>query len=113
MYRSQIPPPFAAALVALFTASSAPGTLRAEGPAPPPCAMRLLVEITPDVPNPGDPGFLASLLGDHPGHYLTLRRVIDDTHLDLQLYGPGPTERCQAVVDSMRSDGRVIAIDVQ
>lgn len=113
MYRSQFPPPFAAALVALFSVSSAPGTVHADDPAPAPCAMRLLVEITPDVPNPKDPGFLASLLGDHPGHYLTLRQVIDDTHLDLQLYGPGPADRCQAVVDSMRNDGRIISIDVQ
>lgn len=112
MYRSQIPPPFAAALIALFTVSST-GSVRADDPAPPSCALRLMVEITPDVPNPSDPGFLASLLGDHPGHYLTVRRVIDDTHLDLQLYGPGPVERCQAVVDTMRNDGRVISIDVQ
>lgn len=112
MYRSQIPPPFAAALIALFTVSST-GGVRADAAAPQPCALRLMVEITPDVPNPSDPGFLASLLGDHPGHYLTLRRVIDDTHLDLQLYGPGPVERCQAVVNTMRNDGRVISIDVQ
>jgi hypothetical protein len=30
----------------------------------------------------------------------------------LQLQGPGPPERCQAVVDSMRNDGRVVTIDV-
>jgi hypothetical protein len=113
MYRSHIPPPFAAALVALFTAASAPGMVRADDPAPPTCTMRLVVEVTPDVPNPGDPGFLSSLLGNHPGHYLTLRHVIDDTHLDVQLYGPGPEDRCQAVVESMRNDGRVLSIEVQ
>ena len=34
--------------------------------APPKCALRLAVQVTPDVPNPGDGEFISSLLGDHP-----------------------------------------------
>jgi len=42
---------------------------------------------------------------------LYLVRIVDDTHVNLRLQGPGPDERCQAVVDSMRDDGRVASID--
>jgi hypothetical protein len=80
--------------------------------APPQCSLRLSVEVTPDVPNPGDGGFLSSLLGNHAGYQLYLLRVVDDTHVNLQLQGPGPAERCQAVVDSMSNDGRVRSIQV-
>jgi hypothetical protein len=76
----------------------------------PACVMRFSVELTPDIPNPRDGGFISSLLGDHPGYQLTLRRVVDDTHIDLQLYGPGPDESCGDVLASMSKDGRVVAI---
>ena len=78
---------------------------------PPKCSMRLSVEVTPDVPNPGNGAFISSLLGNHVGYQLFLLRVVDDTHVDLQLQGPGPAEACQAVVDAMSNDGRVLSID--
>jgi hypothetical protein len=80
--------------------------------APPKCAMRISVEVTPDVPNPSDSEFISSLLGDHPGYQLFLLQVVDDTHVNLQLQGRGPDQRCNAVVDSMRKDGRVSSIQV-
>ena len=79
--------------------------------APPSCSLRLAVEVTPDVPNPGDGGFISSLLGNHPGYQLYLLGVVDDTHVNLQLQGPGSADSCQAVVDSMRNDGRVLNIE--
>jgi hypothetical protein len=88
------------------------GTVDADEPiAPPQCSMRLSVEVTPDVPNPGDGAFLSSLLGNHAGYQLFLLQVVDDTHVNLQLQGPGPAERCEVVVDSMRNDGRVLSIE--
>jgi hypothetical protein len=87
------------------------GAVDADEPiAPPQCSMRLSVEVTPDVPNPGDGGFLSSLLGNNAGYQLFLLRVVDDTRVVVQLQGPGPAERCQAVVDSMSNDGRVLSI---
>ena len=87
-------------------------TVNADEPnTPPQCSMRLSVEVTPDVPNPGNGAFISSLLGNHTDYQLFLVRVVDDTHVNLQLQGPGPAERCQAVVDSMRNDGRVLSID--
>jgi hypothetical protein len=77
----------------------------------PKCALRLSVEVSPDVPNPADGGFLSSLLGNHPGYQLFLLQVVDDTHVNLQLQGPGPAEACQAVVESKRNDGRVLSVD--
>ena len=77
----------------------------------PKCAMRLSVEVTPDVPNPSDGGFISSLLGNHAGYQLYLVRVVDDSHVDLQLQGPGTVESCEAVVDGMRNDGRIQSIE--
>ena len=78
--------------------------------APPQCSVRLSVEVTPDVPNPGNGAFISSLLGNHVDYQLYLVGVVDDTHVNLQLQGPGPAERCQAVVDSISNDGRVLSI---
>lgn len=107
-----------AARSAVVTAAGAALTLVAthtvyadEPIAPPQCSMRLSVEVTPDVPNPGNGAFISSLLGNHTDYQLFLLRVVDDTHVNLQLQGPGPAERCQAVVDSMRNDGRISSID--
>jgi hypothetical protein len=77
---------------------------------PPNCELQISVEVTPDVPNPGDGGFLSSLLGNHTQYQLFLLRLVDDTHVDLQLQGPGPDDRCRDVVDSMSNDGRVQSI---
>jgi hypothetical protein len=102
----------AASAVAAVVALLATYTVGADEPiAPPQCSMGLSVEVTPDVPNPSNGAFISSLLGNHTDYQLYLTRVVDDTHVNLRLQGPGPTERCQAVVDDMRDDGRVSSID--
>jgi hypothetical protein len=78
---------------------------------PPQCALRLSVEVTPDVENPADPGFISSLLGDNVQYQLFLLKRVDDTHVDLQLQGPGPASNCRAVVKSMRENGSVSSIE--
>lgn len=75
-----------------------------------PCISRLLIELTPDVPDPHDPGFLSSLVNNHPAYQLTWVGRDDDFTIVLDLTGPGPRERCDAVVDTMRKDGRVLSI---
>ena len=100
------------AIVAVFGVLGVRQARTDEPIAPPRCALRLSVEVTPDVPNPGDGGFISSLLGDHAGYQLFLLQVVDDTHVNLQLQGPGPAERCQAVVDSISNDGRVASVQV-
>ena len=67
--------------------------------------------MTPDVPNSGNGGFISSLTGNHTEYQLFLLRLVDDTHVELQLQGPGPDDSCQAVVESMRSDGRILSIE--
>lgn len=101
-------------LVAAIVAGLLPITashLRADEPiATPMCALHLLVELTPDVVDPGAGDFVSSLLGNHPGFQLFVVQVVDDTHLILQLQGPGAIDQCQSVLDSMRNDGRVVSI---
>ena len=102
-----------AASIAALGLITAPLNVGADQPiAAPKCAMHLSVEVTPDVPNPSDGGFISSLLGNHAGYQLFLLRVVSDTQVELQLEGPGPDERCQEVVDAMGDDGRVESIDV-
>ncbi len=100
------------AIVALFGLIGVRQVRADEPMAPPRCALRLSVEVTPDVPNPADGGFISSLLGDHPAYQLFLLQAVDDTHVNLQLQGPGPAERCQAVVASISNDGRVASVHV-
>jgi hypothetical protein len=77
-----------------------------------PCDVRLSVALTPDVPNAGDVGFLSSLLGDHTGYQLTLRRQRAGSVIVLELTGPGPDYLCRNVVEAMRKDGRVLSVRV-
>jgi hypothetical protein len=86
------------------------GTDAAAAATPAPCDMRLSVELTPDVPNPGDVGFLSSLLGDHTGYQLNLRRQRDGSVIVLELTGPGPDYLCRNVIEAMRKDGRVLSV---
>ena len=80
---------------------------------PPGCDMRLSIELTPDVPNPRDAGFLSSLLSNHPDHSLTLQRQDNGSVIVLDLMGPGPDYRCRNVVETMRRDARVLSVHVQ
>jgi hypothetical protein len=86
----------------------------AEAAPPMTCYRRLSVELTPDVPNPRDDGFLSSLLGNKVDYQLIYRGQIDSDSDDilLELVGPGPEYRCRAVIQEMRRDGRVLSIRV-
>jgi hypothetical protein len=101
--------------LAAVLAVAATGAASAQDTAAAPlrCSVHFTAELTPDVPNPRDPGFVSSLLGDHGGYRLFLRHVIDDTHLDMLLVGPGPKRNCRDVVESMRKDSRIQSISVQ
>jgi hypothetical protein len=74
------------------------------------CDMRLSVELTPDVPNPLDSGFLSSLLSNQASYRLTLLGRRLGSVIVIELTGPGPEHRCQNVVEAMRKDGRVLSI---
>lgn len=76
------------------------------------CDVQLTVELTPDVPDPSDVGFLSSLLNNHPGYHLKLLRAIDPALIQLELSGPGPGYLCVGVVDTMRKDGRVLSVRI-
>ena len=80
-----------------------------------PCDMRLRVELTPDVPDPRDAGFVSSLLGNHPDYRLTLQRQDpdDSSVIALDLTGPGSEAGCREVVTSMRKDARVTSVEEQ
>lgn len=94
-------------MLILVGASSA-----ATAAAPAACAVRLSVELTPDVPDPGDPEFLSSLLSNHPDYRLTLKGQEDGSVIVLDLAGPGPEYQCANVIDTIRRDGRVLSVRV-
>jgi hypothetical protein len=94
------------ALLAVLASNGAAAALDTD------CEARLTVELTPDVPDASDAGFLSSLLNNHPDYRLNLLREIDPSLIELDLAGPGPDYLCQNVIDAMRKDGRVLSIHV-
>jgi hypothetical protein len=86
------------------------GTAYAAPPAQ--CYVRVTVELTPDVPNPTDSGFLGSLLSNQVDYRLSLRRERSDSLLVLELTGPGPDDRCWNAIEAIRRDGRVLSVHV-
>ncbi len=94
--------------VVFVTASSA-----AHAASPAVCYMRLEVVLTPDVPDPRNPGFLSSLLSNQLGYRLILLRQDPGSGLVLDLSGPGPEYRCETVIETMRRDARVLSVSVQ
>jgi hypothetical protein len=76
------------------------------------CDRRLTVELTPDVPDPRDTGFLSSLLSNEVDYQLVFRGKSDDTNIVLELIGPGPAYRCQEAIQTMRRDARVVSLHV-
>jgi hypothetical protein len=76
------------------------------------CDLRLTVELTPDVPNPTDMGFLDSLLSNQVDYQLSLRRERSNTLLVVELTGPGPYYRCRKAIEAIRRDGRVLSVHV-
>jgi hypothetical protein len=96
----------AIALVPLFVSNTAAAV------EPAPCDVRLTVELTPDVPNPTDAGFLGSLLSNHVGYLLSMRRERSDSLLVEELTGPGPDYLCENVIETIRKDARVLSVHV-
>ena len=92
----------AAMLAAMLVANSAAAS--------PVCDMRLNVELTPDVPDPLDPGFLSSLLSNQASYRVILVGRRPGSVIVIELSGPGPEYLCRDVVDAIRKDGRVLSI---
>jgi hypothetical protein len=83
---------------------------KAEAAQPGYCDLQLTLELTPDVPNPSDVGFLSSLLSNHPGYELIFQGRRDDSTILTELVGPGPDYLCRNVIRTMRRDGRVLSV---
>ena len=77
------------------------------------CEARLTVELSPGVPRASDDGFLSSLLNNHFSYRLELLRQGGSSVIEVDLTGPGPSYRCQNVIESMRKDARVESIRVE
>ena len=77
-----------------------------------PCDLQLTVELTPDVPDTSDAGFISSLLNNHADYRLELLRQDGPSLIELDLVGPGPEYLCQSVIETMRRDARVLSVRV-
>jgi hypothetical protein len=94
------------ALLAMFGGSTAAAAPSAA------CDLRLTVELTPDVPDASEAGFLSSLLNNHPDYRLELLRQDGPSLVELGLSGPGPGYLCLGVIEAMRQDGRVLSVRI-
>jgi hypothetical protein len=100
----------ALAAVALLAVLGGPSTAAAEETV---CDARLTVELSPGVPRATDEGFLSSLLNNHFTYRLELVRQDRSSVIEVDLTGPGPSYRCQNVIETMRKDARVESIHVE
>jgi hypothetical protein len=76
------------------------------------CHMRLRVVVSPDVAY--DATFLNSLLGNHSGYQLTPEGNDPESGSAIALLtGPGAEGDCGAVVEAMRTDPRIVSLEVQ
>lgn len=82
----------------------------AEAAQPGDCHRQLILELTPDVPNPSDVGFLSSLLNNHPAYQLIFLGQRHDSTILAELVGPGPDYLCRNVIRTMRRDGRILSV---
>jgi hypothetical protein len=74
------------------------------------CTLQLNVQVTPDVENPRDPGFLSTLAGN-PAYSLIFVRTSDEGDAEvLQLSGPPGT--CHSQVEIMKMNSHIINIEV-
>jgi hypothetical protein len=76
------------------------------------CEVRLTVELSPGVPRASDDGFLSSLLSNHFAYRLDFLQQDRFSVIEVRLIGPGPSYRCDHVIESMRKDARVESIRV-
>lgn len=83
---------------------------RSEAPAQ--CQVRLVVHVTPDVPDVAASGFLSSLL-TNPNYRLNVLGMTGDRDVTMELTGPGSTAACVQVINGMRRDARILSIDIQ
>jgi len=101
----------AVAAVALLGMTAGPRSAAAQETSV--CEIRLTVEVSPNVPQATDDGFLSSLLNNHFTYRLDLLRQDASTVLEVELTGPGPDYRCRNVIEAMRKDARVQSIHVE
>jgi hypothetical protein len=75
------------------------------------CDVRLALTLTPDVPNPQDPGFLGAMLSNSTGYQLTWISG-SDTQAVVQLTGPGPSAQCDQAVSKLSKDAHLLNVKV-
>jgi hypothetical protein len=74
------------------------------------CHARLVLTLTPDVPNPRDPGFLDAL-ADSPLYELLWVKG-NDTVVTLDLTGPAYDYHCENEIERLRLDGYILDLKV-
>jgi hypothetical protein len=74
------------------------------------CNVRLALTLTPDVPNPQDPGFLGAILSS--AQYQLTWVSGSDTQATVQLTGPGPSSQCDRAVSKLSKDAHVLDVRV-
>jgi hypothetical protein len=74
------------------------------------CHLRVALELTPDVPNPRDQGFLDSLVAD-PVFQLTWVSS-NDSGIVVDLTGPGPGYRCKDAMKQVSTNTHVLNVRV-
>jgi hypothetical protein len=86
------------------------GHFDASAAEPAECKARLQLKLTPDVPNPRDPGFLATLAGS-PLYRLTWIEG-DESNAVVLLIGPATDYRCEKQIGQISRNSHIADLKV-
>jgi len=99
-----------AGLIAVGAVAAVLAVNQAESAIPDRCQARLLIRVTPDVPNPRDPSFLSALTSS-PLYELIWIKGHDQTGT-VELRGPATDYRCGEEIKRMRNASQIEELKV-
>jgi hypothetical protein len=99
-----------AASIAAVAFASVLGVAAVASAAPDKCHARLLLKLTPDVPNPRDPSFLSALTAN-PLYVLTWVEG-NDTSAVVDLTGPAIDYHCEDEIKRLSRDAHILDLKV-
>jgi hypothetical protein len=99
-----------AALIAVCAVAAVLGAKQVESATPDICQARLVIRVTPDVPNPRDPSFLSALTSS-PLYELIWIKGHDQTGT-VVLRGPATDYHCSEEIKRMRNASQIEELKV-
>jgi hypothetical protein len=99
-----------AGLIAVGAVAAVLSVNKVESATPDRCQARLVLTLTPDVPNPRDPSFLSALTSSPLYEIIWIKG--HDTTATVELRGPATDYHCEDEIKRMRRDSQIEELKV-